>query len=236
MADHPRAGGEHGVTPPEIFRALGSSPRWRGTRIQCGKYNSVPRIIPALAGNTRAAATEKGRTPDHPRAGGEHVGEDYMERRDAGSSPRWRGTLGRVERFGVGERIIPALAGNTFPLSSTLSHQTDHPRAGGEHLLNPYSYWKSIGSSPRWRGTHHANGMENHSPRIIPALAGNTTTESLYALSVADHPRAGGEHRAEIFEHLVKYGSSPRWRGTLTNEEPLAGVLRIIPALAGNTG
>ena len=50
--DHPRVCGEHyyPVTIPED--ALGSSPRMRGTRLECRRFRLSEGIIPAYAGNT----------------------------------------------------------------------------------------------------------------------------------------------------------------------------------------
>ena len=152
-----------------------------------------------------------------------------------GSSPRWRGTLGPDAR-GCGRfRIIPALAGNTAPLSGRGPPPADHPRAGGEHRATRSCMASPIGSSPRWRGTPPHPESPEFEPRIIPALAGNTAgLHPLHDVD-ADHPRAGGEHATKTSPMLPSSGSSPRWRGT--PDCAFQGVYdrRIIPALAGNT-
>ena len=50
-------------------------------------------------------------------------------------------------------RIIPALAGNTYVQINPSVFDPDHPRAGGEHILIPTGIGLLFGSSPRWRGT-----------------------------------------------------------------------------------
>ena len=71
--------------------------------------------------------------------------------------------------------------------------------------------------------------------RIIPALAGNTSTPISPTGSGGNHPRACGEHVAMAFRDGWNAGSSPRLRGT---RRPVRRGQRqhgIIPALAGNT-
>ena len=251
--DHPRAGGEHISTDPSISLHSGSSPRWRGTPPGPLHPAHPFRIIPALAGNTVltrrwppglpdhpraggehdlqavAGGTDSGSSPrwrgntsvahatqkpveDHPRAGGEHASMRFLHYPHRGSSPRWRGTPGQGSRGIRRRRIIPALAGNT---PSVPSSPSDHPRAGGEHV------------------SHSQGRRELH--RIIPALAGNTRRENRPRPLRTDHPRAGGEHAVYSSKPRGMFGSSPRWRGTLSPQRGLQVIQRIIPALAGNT-
>ena len=70
---------------------------------------------------------------------------------------------------------------------------------------------------------------------IIPAYAGNTKDYREHAPHVWDHPRVCGEHHmTSIMVHL-NWGSSPRMRGTPTNNNTSFIVAGIIPAYAGNT-
>ena len=114
------------------------------------------------------------------------------------------------------ERIIPALAGNTFAPVGDRGQLPDHPRAGGEHFSSFDQLDSSTGSSPRWRGTLTEGVMFSSTVRIIPALAGNTKKFIHELIYDADHPRAGGEH-------------------TLLSPRVSTPYSRIIPALAGNT-
>ena len=71
--------------------------------------------------------------------------------------------------------------------------------------------------------------------RLIPARAGNTTGLLPFLLPEQAHPRSRGEHTQEpIFSSRLN-GSSPLARGTPEESLLDRGVLRLIPARAGNT-
>ena len=71
---HPRAGGEHSRPTSYCARGTGSSPRGRGTPVRLDQQVRGGRFIPARAGNTCRGRRSIGRSPVHPRAGGEHCG------------------------------------------------------------------------------------------------------------------------------------------------------------------
>ena len=152
-----------------------------------------------------------------------------------GSSPRERGTriLGPVLR--ELDRIIPARAGNTPPRRNPCQGPSDHPRASGEHQQGASHSRMAGGSSPRERGTLCERAPESRLHRIIPARAGNTAETLSLAIRETDHPRASGEHWNFHWLGRRLSGSSPRERGTLSNEETAIVARRIIPARAGNT-
>ncbi len=234
-SDHPRACGEHSVSTGSVMREAGSSPRLRGTPILQIVTPKGGRIIPAPAGNTPPIPPPASHKPDHPRACGEH-GLGLQSRTSlGGSSPRLRGTLNNgIAQLNDG-RIIPAPAGNTFRVRRKPPFSPDHPRACGEHEGRKLPQFSDVGSSPRLRGTPR-RGRPNVVPvRIIPAPAGNTTPPGRASLPAADHPRACGEHRHVTQSPTSKIGSSPRLRGTREDVPRYAGILRIIPAPAGNT-
>ena len=173
-SDHPRAGGEHIAPSNATVCNNGSSPRWRGTPLFPRLREPRYRIIPALAGNTNPDCRISEHRSDHPRAGGEHPVQSGLPVIVHGSSPRWRGTLAVPALFLFQCRIIPALAGNTPWAIFRMVYRPDHPRAGGEHVVNTRSQDLQYGSSPRWRGTLSNGVFQRHHIRIIPALAGNT--------------------------------------------------------------
>ena len=86
----------------------------RGTRDTDFISDPRARIIPADAGNTKAARLQKDREEDHPRGCGEHGMAQKPSRRARGSSPRMRGTQPRSPLPPRRLRIIPADAGNTI--------------------------------------------------------------------------------------------------------------------------
>jgi len=194
MGDHPRAGGEHTLSGRRDRRSQGSSPRRRGARTMNVADDLALGIIPAQAGSTPARGLRHRPARDHPRAGGEHPVVRHLGQFYRGSSPRRRGARGGRLEDRRDLRIIPAQAGSTAARASRSSAETDHPRAGGEHLVRNSSRPSISGSSPRRRGARAAGADEDATEGIIPAQAGSTLTEPVDEVGLGDHPRAGGEH------------------------------------------
>ena len=213
----------------------GSSPRLRGTPYRQSIQESEKGIIPALAGNTMSRCPRFAPLGDHPRACGEHIQYRQSPRRMMGSSPRLRGTPHLAAHRRLNHGIIPALAGNTTWSRCRTAPTRDHPRACGEHQFRDAPLVHTLGSSPRLRGTPTISTRLNIGIRIIPALAGNTTTVTASRPIRWDHPRACGEHGFAEFVDGLRGGSSPRLRGTRPGSEHVRAGSGIIPALAGNT-
>ena len=131
-------------------------------------------------------------------------------------------------------RIIPARAGNARRSLVSPSARSDHPRACGERLHGIELEMRTIGSSPRVRGTPRAARLREHARRIIPARAGNARCQARRTRARADHPRACGERRRARTPTRLTPGSSPRVRGTLPGDLVELHGFRIIPARAGN--
>ncbi len=213
---HPRACGEHNVTPPCVNTSRGSSPRMRGTLAIPSAIIANCRFIPAHAGNTPPALTPMPTPPVHPRACGEHPSRARVMSSPGGSSPRMRGTLRKGAEACQDRRFIPAHAGNTPPLTWLMVTISVHPRACGEHTGGNSARGAVLGSSPRMRGTLEDGVGGEVVDRFIPAHAGNTHCASSLATVLSVHPRACGEHA--VFKPLIasSNGSSPRMRGTHT--------------------
>ena len=92
-----------------------------------------------------------------------------------------------------------------------------------------------IGIIPRLRGTRHGQRVCGATHGIIPALAGNTHLLRTVRSPSWDHPRACGEHFLRDMTDERDWGSSPRLRGTRTEQSAKNSRSGIIPALAGNT-
>ena len=95
------------------------------------------------------------------------------------------------------------------------------------------------GSSPRMRGTYCDGDDNDESYRFIPAYAGNISGGWQILLSVTVHPRVCGEHGWLATQNMLYFftatnGSSPRMRGTSTDEAVIEIDGRFIPAYAGN--
>ena len=151
--DHPRVCGEHRPAISKLTRALGSSPRMRGTRYRMVFATPVCGIIPAYAGNTRAIRPWTDVSWDHPRVCGEHPELGFQRHVIMGSSPRMRGTPVTDYRGATRHGIIPAYAGNTSNWLWWRFANRDHPRVCGEHLCPAFHATTIKGSSPRMRGT-----------------------------------------------------------------------------------
>ena len=172
--DHPRVCGEHSLAYSLSVGTLGSSPRVRGTQQFVQTVGNVVGIIPACAGNTSAPTSSLTDTRDHPRVCGEHFKHYGVPLEPEGSSPRVRGTHYVFSDIGGKVGIIPACAGNTDYIVYIQAVDGDHPRVCGEHSLPPGDSPKTMGSSPRVRGTPLVMANQGKHDGIIPACAGNT--------------------------------------------------------------
>ena len=233
--DHPRVCGEHPIMIAVQVLSPGSSPRMRGTLGFAIVLPSIFGIIPAYAGNTCLRCCKTRKTRDHPRVCGEHSPCAVACASCLGSSPRMRGTLIKRVPSVLNIGIIPAYAGNTRLSVGVHGVLGDHPRVCGEHAIINGTLILSKGSSPRMRGTPENVSRGNLVQGIIPAYAGNTVAVPKCYVTIGDHPRVCGEHKA-YFDRLDGIeGSSPRMRGTPQSLGHLRCVSGIIPAYAGNT-
>ena len=174
--DHPRSRGEYVVIPMKLTFHYGSSPLSRGILGRWLNPVAPVRIIPALAGNTRDYLTTPEGLEDHPRSRGEYHQTSSCVRTDHGSSPLSRGIPVLLVAGPCADGIIPALAGNTLVRRGGHSRSSDHPRSRGEYLLTKQSIGLWLGSSPLSRGIPIFAAKFCNTDRIIPALAGNTTS------------------------------------------------------------
>ena len=196
--DHPRSRGEYESVPMAIVPLSGSSPLSRGIHMARPIVRGSHRIIPALAGNTWMFGHPESKATDHPRSRGEYQSSasaqlcsgDHPRSRGEyagavadlcgglGSSPLSRGIRGSRCTSRQPRGIIPALAGNTHVLFSVENAAADHPRSRGEYTCQVRKQNSTSGSSPLSRGIHGAGPKLENRTRIIPALAGNTQSQS----------------------------------------------------------
>ena len=170
----------------------------------------------------------------HPRVGGERVATLRQNGVPDGSSPRGRGTRGRLGNRGRRRRFIPAWAGNAPWAGRVWMNPPVHPRVGGERQLLPRPYALLLGSSPRGRGTPQDGFLAVPWCRFIPAWAGNAIRHNGFYAGAAVHPRVGGERIHQFGAGPTSTGSSPRGRGTPCGPRVWEEVGRFIPAWAGN--
>ena len=93
LGAHPRSRGEHRHSIPIERAFAGSSPLARGTPERCLTQQGFLGLIPARAGNTRAAREGRPGARAHPRSRGEHAIAQRRTTAPRGSSPLARGTL-----------------------------------------------------------------------------------------------------------------------------------------------
>ena len=167
----------------------GSSPRMRGSQVAAGHLGVLLGIIPAHAGLTDVTYVFWGRNGDHPRACGAHVNGVNEPGLYSGSSPRMRGSLGRLKGHTAVVGIIPAHAGLTGHCGRSVDACGDHPRACGAHILSCLLASLDRGSSPRMRGSPQLLALRAVCRGIIPAHAGLTLKNpNIDAILSGPHP------------------------------------------------
>ena len=130
--------------------------------------------------------------------------------------PRVCGELqSRRQRSGHRRRFIPACAGNSGAARLQHVDAPVHPRVCGELALATLAPTEDV--------------------RFIPAYAGNSLGRSGQSRSSPVHPRVCGELLFHWKASTPRAGSSPRVRGTQCVDAPAGGVMRFIPACAGNS-
>ncbi len=191
----------------------GSPPHGRGTH----HHDRTPRgergLTPARAGNTSAPSDGSCKATAHPRTGGEHPLAGAEASALAGSPPHGRGTpTGWCRSVGSG-RLTRARAGNTTPARPRPVSLSAHPRTGGEHdtmLLMPIT---ADGSPPHGRGTLAAPPGSRAGPRLTPARAGNTSTNSRASTQTTGSPPHGRGTPAQAACDVLTFGLTPARAG-----------------------
>ena len=153
---------------------------------------------------------------------------------DQGPSPRVRGILHHGVCDLVGERSIPAGAGNPATAPTPTSRPPVHPRGCGESDDRVSRPHHREGPSPRVRGIQVAPRSVVPQERSIPAGAGNPPPCAASFRATTVHPRGCGESVARDSPRVNPYGPSPRVRGIRPGQRVPLPVLGSIPAGAGN--
>ena len=225
VAVHPRRRGEHVPHACTAGTGDGSSPQARGTHPDWHPRQVCIGSSPQARGTLVAWDATEDPASVHPRRRGEHLSR--------GTRPRI--LIGSLFAQGVSRRFIPAGAGNTQNRRSLRPCRSVHPRRRGEHPGLRRKFGVKNGSSPQARGTRLRSADLRGAKRFIPAGAGNTYIIGSDGGSVSVHPRRRGEHRGNDDFVGVYIGSSPQARGTRVTMPDAPGVMRFIPAGAGNT-
>ena len=164
-----------------------------------------------------------------------------------------------------GSRSIPAWAGEPPPQPTRPQSRRVYPRVGGGtlHILKPR--WMYQGLSPRGRGNRMIVTEPTDLNRSIPAWAGAPTPYKLLAYQIKVYPgvgvlrsipawagepaiapvsatakrvypRVGGGTQPVLAASAFSSGLSPRGRGNPERSFGRFGLLRSIPAWAGEPG
>ena len=213
----------------------GTPPRWRGRRPPVPDRAKGHGNTPALAGTTPHSATPFRAAVEHPRAGGDDccTRPPLMDRR--GTPPRWRGRLLHAAAANGQEGNTPALAGTTDHRLGWANHRREHPRAGGDDANAALTAIEERGTPPRWRGRPTVPRYAAANTRNTPALAGTTIAGAMSAMSVSEHPRAGGDDVISYASWAAWVGTPPRWRGRPRASPAVTARSWNTPALAGTT-
>ena len=253
---HPRVCGELDHGGGQSLGQPGSSPRVRGTRPMEYRQRPSCRFIPACAGNSLLPRVRIPFPTVHPRVCGELGSRAADSGCCGGSSPRVRGTRARFRTRTPNGRFIPACAGNSAMVASDGIIPPVHPRVCGELYQQRCAQSRTVGSSPRVRGTRDGRDLGQLPGRFIPACAGNSPPATVYEARALRfipacagnsrsapspptappvHPRVCGELWSPPDATNVASGSSPRVRGTRVPASGNRAVARFIPACAGNS-
>ena len=208
-------GGEKPSNRPPWTPWTGSPPRGRGKGTSmCVKFVYL-RITPAWAGKRLHLDVKDKPAQDHPRVGGEKVGQNPMGLIQQGSPPRGRGKA--IQKGGVANGI------------------EDHPRVGGEKADCPAGRAEVGGSPPRGRGKAGKPCSNDPEQGITPAWAGKRDGQHGPRYDYQDHPRVGGEKFSRRVCSRTASGSPPRGRGKEVHSGRSAPEAGITPAWAGKS-
>ena len=195
VGDHPRVGGEKPGFRRCIHRFLGSPPRGRG-KVFIGAFPvSAIGITPAWAGKRIHTILRWQNLKDHPRVGGEKMTAENSALLQMGSPPRGRGKVDDSTAHTDPVGITPAWAGKSRSGRWSGRMSKDHPRVGGEKLINGWTAGIMPGSPPRGRGKVISLLSGLYSLRITPAWAGKSDACCPVLSLSEDHPRVGGEKK-----------------------------------------
>ena len=236
--------------------ALGSSPRVRGRRSSGVTFPPRRGLIPAGAGQTNGRTQGSCRGRAHPRGCGADVNHSLCFMLRTGSSPRVRGRRGQPTIRSIGQRLIPAGAGQTPHGWRAYRRSRAHPRGCGADEAADELSKRVQGSSPRVRGRPAIRRAAGAALGLIPAGAGRTYRDQKQAPASGAHPRgcgadsggcggqrarrglipAGAGQTPLRFSQLkFELGSSPRVRGRRPAAHAADHAAGLIPAGAGQT-
>ena len=129
----------------------------------------------------------------YPRAYGEADRTKAWIMRDAGLSPRLRGSRNQETIWEDINRSIPAPTGKPIDTPPGWGLDKVYPRAYGEAGVSWFGRQPERGLSPRLRGSHTTRWHQKTTQRSIPAPTGKPVSQSGGDVTASVYPRAYGE-------------------------------------------
>ncbi len=188
----PRVCGGAMRDPDRAARAVGRSPRVRGSRDTGRGLELRARSIPACAGEPRPPAARRRAPRVDPRVcGGAFQLAVYLERVQ-GRSPRVRGSPRCQEYAGSTARSIPACAGEPATTTRGRCSIGVDPRVCGGARGCRRPRWTHRGRSPRVRGSRCSSRRARRGAGSIPACAGEPRDRAAGRIARRVDPRVCG--------------------------------------------
>ena len=171
----------------------------------------------------------------YPRVGGGNNPAATAAAFTRGLSPRGRGKRLEGLRTKLIGRSIPAWAGETAQLATSLQALQVYPRVGGGNREGVHNERGSDGLSPRGRGKLDLAPTLTICGGSIPAWAGETRPSRVATIGLWVYPRVGGGNRRGYPHGVLAAGLSPRGRGKQASWHSPRRLGGSIPAWAGET-
>ena len=225
-----------GGTPPPPYSepsAGGLSPRVRGNPANGIYAVGTIRSIPACAGEPYWLCVGQFVRAVYPRVCGGTPGALHWLTLGQGLSPRVRGNRTCACPAGRTARSIPACAGEPSGISVTCGMAAVYPRVCGGTARGIAVEDNDVGLSPRVRGNRTFRLWRAPGWRSIPACAREPPVHTPAQCPAVVYPRVCGGTASARFRDAYRHGLSPRVRGNPLSRGCRPGLLRSIPACAG---
>ena len=210
----PRGCGGAGLTCAPCWRAMGRSPRVRGSLTAPGQSYEMRGSIPAGAGEPAAWRPGSSRRRVDPRGCGGAVIREAEEMLSEGRSPRVRGSPDPAREGRQVRGSIPAGAGEPAPAATCWSGRWVDPRGCGGATVKVRQIASGLGRSPRVRGSHRRRDFRDSHHGSIPAGAGEPLRDGFLAGARGVDPRGCGGAPGPTLVQPIHGGRSPRVRGS----------------------
>ena len=218
------------------LRIEGLSPRVRGNPFRARLREHGERPIPACAGQPWSTSAAASGRAAYPRVCGATGDASSKEGDRSGLSPRVRGNLQPLHHHPVGDRPIPACAGQPRSSTGRRGHLEAYPRVCGATPRRLDCLTPVRGLSPRVRGNPSRATIWPSHRRPIPACAGQPWAAPSSSALRAAYPRVCGATGDASSKEGDQSGLSPRVRGNLRRGLRPRFRDGPIPACAGQPG